>query len=247
MGDCGLATRVLAGRFGSAWTYAGALREHRPADARTTLLDDYHFRVDRPMRPRSTASSARRWRTRCRPRCTTRRFARPASTRSISRCPRPTPTISIAFARAIGISGASVTIPLKVSLFERVDEVDAVARRIGAINTIRVADGRWIGGNTDAPGFLEPLQERVSLARVARVRAGRRRRGAGRGGGARLERLRGPACTRATARRRKTSRPSLRSSWGRGRRRRGAGICWSTARRSACIRRWTTRRCRRTS
>jgi shikimate dehydrogenase len=68
------------------------------------------------------------------------------------------------FARAIGISGASVTIPLKVSLVDYVDEVYSVARRIGAINTIRVADGRWIGGNTDAMGFLEPLQERVSLA-----------------------------------------------------------------------------------
>jgi shikimate dehydrogenase len=42
----------------------------------------------------------------------------------------------LAFGRAIGISGASVTIPHKVSLFERVDEVDAIARRVGAINTI---------------------------------------------------------------------------------------------------------------
>ncbi len=70
----------------------------------------------------------------------------------------------VTFGRAIGISGASVTIPLKVSLFDRVDEVYSVARRIGAINTIRVEDGRWIGGNTDASGFLEPLQERVALA-----------------------------------------------------------------------------------
>jgi shikimate dehydrogenase len=38
--------------------------------------------------------------------------------------------------------------------------VDPIARRIGAINTIREVDGRWIGGNTDANGFLQPLQER---------------------------------------------------------------------------------------
>src|SRR5262249_17285158 len=68
------------------------------------------------------------------------------------------------FGRAVGISGASVTIPFKVGLFELADEIYAVARRIGAINTIRVVDGRWIGGNTDASGFLEPLQERLSLA-----------------------------------------------------------------------------------
>jgi shikimate dehydrogenase len=79
----------------------------------------------------------------------------------------PLPAVSAAdfatFGHKLGISGASVTIPLKVSLFDQVDEVYSVARRIGAINTIRVENGRWIGGNTDASGFLEPLQERVSL------------------------------------------------------------------------------------
>src|SRR5205823_4126489 len=68
------------------------------------------------------------------------------------------------FGRALGIKGASVTIPHKVALFDRMDEVYAVARRIGAINTIRVGDdGRWVGGNTDASGFLEPLRDRVPL------------------------------------------------------------------------------------
>jgi len=35
-------------------------------------------------------------------------------------------------------------------MFDCVDEVYSVARRIGAINTVRVENGRWIGGNTDA-------------------------------------------------------------------------------------------------
>jgi shikimate dehydrogenase len=70
----------------------------------------------------------------------------------------------VTFARALKLAGASVTIPFKVSLYGRVDEADAVARRIGAINTIRVVGGRWLGGNTDAGGFLRPLQEgRVPL------------------------------------------------------------------------------------
>jgi shikimate dehydrogenase len=90
----------------------------------------------------------------------------------------PLPAASAAdfqtFGRAIGIAGASVTIPFKVTLFDLVDEVYAVARRIGAINTVRVVDGRWIGGNTDASGFLEPLKERVDLAgkRIAVLGAG---------------------------------------------------------------------------
>jgi shikimate dehydrogenase len=69
----------------------------------------------------------------------------------------------LAFGRAIGISGASVTIPHKVSLFDRVDDVDAIARRIGAINTIRVADGKWLARNTDVNGFLNPLLNHVAL------------------------------------------------------------------------------------
>ena len=58
------------------------------------------------------------------------------------------------------MKGASVTIPFKVALSEHVDEVYPVARQIGAINTIRLVDGRWLGGNTDASGFLHPLQDR---------------------------------------------------------------------------------------
>ena len=140
------------------------------------------------------------------------------------------------FARALGLSGASVTIPLKVSLFDRVDEVDAVARRIGAINTIRVADGRWIGGNTDATGFLQPLQERVSLG-------GLRASVLGAGGAARAVAVAlassGARCgvhARNRAQAEDVAAPRRRSSWGHGRRRPAAGICWSTARRSACIR-----------
>jgi shikimate dehydrogenase len=74
----------------------------------------------------------------------------------------------------MGVKGASITIPFKVSLFDRMDEVYAVARRIGAINTMKVQDGRWIGGNTDATAFLTPLRDHVDLrgARVAVLGAG---------------------------------------------------------------------------
>jgi shikimate dehydrogenase len=80
----------------------------------------------------------------------------------------------VTFARAIGLKGASVTTPYKVALMDRVDEFDAVARRVGAINTILVAAGRWLGANTDGHGFLEPLRDRVALAgwRVAILGAG---------------------------------------------------------------------------
>ena len=161
MGPYGLATRVLAGRFGSVWSYAGALREIGQLSAHA-LLKDYHFRsVTETTAIYGVAGGS------------VLHSVSPAMHNAAFRSARidavylPLPATSAAdfaaFGRAIGISGASVTIPLKVSLFDQVDEVYSVARRIGAINTIRVENGRWIGGNTDASGFLEPLQEKVLL------------------------------------------------------------------------------------
>jgi 3-dehydroquinate dehydratase/shikimate dehydrogenase len=162
MGPYGLATRVLAGRFGSIWTYAGALREVGQLSAHS-LLKDYHFRsVTDTTEIYGVAGGS------------VQHSVSPAMHNAAFRAARvdavylPFPAVSApdfaTFGRALGISGASVTIPLKVSMFDAVDEVYSVARRIGAINTIRNENGRWIGGNTDASGFLEPLQERVSLS-----------------------------------------------------------------------------------
>ncbi len=62
--------------------------------------------------------------------------------------------------RALGLSGLSVTIPHKVALFDRVQDVDTLSRAVGALNTISVRDGQWSGRNTDVAGFLQPLRER---------------------------------------------------------------------------------------
>ena len=42
-----------------------------------------------------------------------------------------------------------------------------MARRAGAINTIRVVGSRWLGRNTDVEGFLQPLRERTTLNGLA--------------------------------------------------------------------------------
>src|SRR5438067_10855993 len=161
MGEQGLATRVLASRFGSMWTYAEAHAEIGQLSAEV-LLEQYQFRqltettevygiVGRPV-----AHSVS-----------------PAMHNAAFRAARldavyvPLPAVDaddfVSFARALAVKGASVTTPFKIALYERVDEAYAVARRIGAINTIRVRKGRWIGGNTDASAFLEPLRRRVAL------------------------------------------------------------------------------------
>jgi 3-dehydroquinate dehydratase/shikimate dehydrogenase len=162
LGECGLVTRVLAGRFGSAWTYAGQLRDIGQADA-STLLNDYQFRSIGEstelygLVARSVTHSVS---------TAMHNAAFRASHRNAVYLPFPAASADdfVAFGRALGVKGASVTIPYKVALFDRMDEVYAVARRIGAINTIRVGDdGRWVGANTDASGFLQPLRDQVPL------------------------------------------------------------------------------------
>jgi shikimate dehydrogenase len=66
--------------------------------------------------------------------------------------------------RALNIKGASVTIPFKSQIIPYLDEIDPLASRIGAINTIVNGKGRLTGYNTDATGALKALEERISLS-----------------------------------------------------------------------------------
>jgi shikimate dehydrogenase len=58
---------------------------------------------------------------------------------------------------AFDFRGVNVTIPHKEAALAACDEVDDQARRLGAVNTIVVRDGRLEGSNTDVFGFLENL------------------------------------------------------------------------------------------
>ena len=69
--------------------------------------------------------------------------------------------------------GCNVTMPHKQAVLDLLDEVDPVAARIGAVNTIfRRTDGTLVGTNTDMSGFLEPVMGELAsrhLFRMARV------------------------------------------------------------------------------
>jgi len=57
------------------------------------------------------------------------------------------------------VRGASVTIPHKVAVIGHLDELDSVASRIGAVNTV-VNNGGWLKGyNTDGIGAIRALEE----------------------------------------------------------------------------------------
>jgi 3-dehydroquinate dehydratase / shikimate dehydrogenase len=167
MGAGGAATRVLASRYGSRWTYAGdrVAPGQMPA---SRLIDEFRFRRIRPDaavygvlgRPVSQSLS---------PAMHNAGFAAlglnavyvPLETRDLEDL-RP-------FASEIGLRGLSVTIPFKQDVMPFVDELSPAAEAAGAVNTIAIRQGRWIGSNTDADGFLEPLRARGLDLRALRV------------------------------------------------------------------------------
>ncbi|RDC61155.1 Shikimate dehydrogenase [Alteripontixanthobacter maritimus] len=68
--------------------------------------------------------------------------------------------------------GCNVTMPHKQTVLPLLDRLSADAQRIGAVNTIVPDDGALVGHNTDAAGFLEPLQPVLAaqhLFRMARI------------------------------------------------------------------------------
>lgn len=65
--------------------------------------------------------------------------------------------------KALGIKGASITIPHKVAVMEFLDELDEKALKIGAVNTIVNRDGKLFGYNTDCLGATNALLEKTDI------------------------------------------------------------------------------------
>lgn len=64
---------------------------------------------------------------------------------------------ALAFLASLGLRWAAVTAPLKERALQACAELDEVARRLGAVNTLARTGARphWKGTNTDATGFAE--------------------------------------------------------------------------------------------
>jgi shikimate dehydrogenase len=80
--------------------------------------------------------------------------------------------------RGLELRGVSVTLPFKTNVIPYLDEIDTMAGKINAVNTIANEDHRLTGYNTDWSGAMEALEEKVDLKgkRVTLLGAG----GAGR-------------------------------------------------------------------
>ncbi|MGW8169917.1 MAG: shikimate dehydrogenase [Sulfurovaceae bacterium] len=58
---------------------------------------------------------------------------------------------------SLGLSGANITVPHKEAAFEACDWCDEFAKKVKAVNTIVLKDGKLHGYNTDGPGFLKAI------------------------------------------------------------------------------------------
>lgn len=65
--------------------------------------------------------------------------------------------------RELGLRGVSVTLPFKTQILPYLDQIEGVAWKIRAVNTILNEGGRMIGHNTDWFGALRALETKIDL------------------------------------------------------------------------------------
>jgi len=173
MGAVGLPSRILAGRFGSCWTYAGAAIApgQVPPDVMRTRYRVGQHTADTLVfgvagRPVGHSLSP-----------TLHNAALRALGIDGVYVPLEASTLDdlLSTAEALDVRGLSVTAPFKLAALACASSADPLARRLGAANTLTwTAEDGWVARNTDVEGFLHPLRPRVQLggARVAVLGAG---------------------------------------------------------------------------
>lgn len=155
MGPAGVATRILPARFGSRWTYAGSEAPGQMSAQR--LLTEFRFR-DLSRSPAVYGVVGTRASHSRSPSIHNAAFR--ADRIDAVYLPFETDDYAdfLAFAERLPVAGASVTMPFKRTALRHADEVDEVAQRVGAVNTLRREGGTWRATNTDVDGFLDPIR-----------------------------------------------------------------------------------------
>jgi 3-dehydroquinate dehydratase/shikimate dehydrogenase len=156
MGETGVPSRLLASRFGSPWTYAGngVAPGQIPA---VTMIDTFRFRDVGPDTRIFGVVSGTAMHS-LSPVMHNRAFAE-AGIDAVY-VPFQTDDFDdfLAFAQALNVEGASITIPFKLDALRAADRCEGVATEVGAANTLRRGAAGWEATNTDVDGFLAPLR-----------------------------------------------------------------------------------------
>ena len=155
MGELGIASRLLAGRFGSRWTYAGSGVAPGQIPARQMIADYGFCGVSESTRIFGVVSTNALHSVS--PVMHNAGFQ--AAGIDAVYVPLPVHDFSdfLSFADGMGVEGASVTIPFKLDALRVAASSDALTQQVGAANTLRKTGAGWEATNTDVEGFLQPL------------------------------------------------------------------------------------------
>ena len=174
MGEAGVPSRLLAAHYGSKWTFAGhgIAPGQIPAE---TMADDYHFfRVGPDTRIFGVVS------TNAMHSLSPVMHNAAFEEAGIDAVYVPLRACDfddfLAYAAAMGVEGASITIPFKLDALRAAAPADRLTQTVGAANTLRRDGKGWQATNTDVDGFLAPLDAvfgtRLRNARAAILGAG---------------------------------------------------------------------------
>jgi 3-dehydroquinate dehydratase/shikimate dehydrogenase len=165
MGDAGIISRVLGVRAGSAFTFAAATpgEETGPGQiAARTLLETYRIdHVDAATKVYGVAGNPIR--SSLSPIMMNTAFRRETVNAVYLALQTNKLSDLLKLVHEIPIQGVSITMPLKEEILPHLEQTDLLSAKIGAVNTIRLLDGKLYGFNTDVAGIVLPLEKRMSL------------------------------------------------------------------------------------
>ncbi|WP_345471009.1 shikimate dehydrogenase [Glutamicibacter ectropisis] len=69
----------------------------------------------------------------------------------------------------LGFNAFNVTHPCKQLVLDHLDDIAPMAKAIGAVNTVVIDEGKFIGHNTDASGFARGLEEGLPNSKKQKV------------------------------------------------------------------------------
>jgi 3-dehydroquinate dehydratase/shikimate dehydrogenase len=165
MGDAGVISRVLGVRAGSAFTFAAATpgEETGPGQiAARTLIETYRIdHVDAATKVYGVAGNPIR--SSLSPIMMNTAFRRETVNAVYLALQTTKLSDLLKLVQEIPIQGVSITMPLKQEILPHLEQTDPLSAKIGAVNTIRLLDGKLYGFNTDVAGIVLPLEKRLSL------------------------------------------------------------------------------------
>ena len=172
MGEPGVATRILAGKFGGFLTFASPSAGHETAPGQIRvedMLGMYRFASIGPatevygVAANPVAHSLS-------PAIHNAAFA--ATARNAVYLPLKVDDCAALLddMAPLGLRGLSVTIPHKAAMCALMDEVDDLSARVGVINTVRLADGRRYGCNTDVAAAVGGIVGAAARAGITSLR-----------------------------------------------------------------------------